>query len=226
MAVAFEQRTGMRGGEILPLQTGAGQFLLDCLHKSIHELVIGVARDAFMPPAQVVRIGRHRAQSAACAQDECRQLACTARACRSECQARRRLDRHIGDDDHIDIAIGPVAQQGRYRIAQRIRPGAPARRPACRPRALSLRYGRAAAGKRGPHWCPAGRADRCGVRGRRFCAGTSGGSRPCKPRAVRSSLVKAVPRLSVGELSSEAPRSGSTRFNCIVVSRTICSPAL
>src|SRR6266481_3442590 len=56
VAIAIEDGSGVRSRKVLPLQARSWQLLLDRLHELIDEVVVGLARNAFMTPAEVLRI--------------------------------------------------------------------------------------------------------------------------------------------------------------------------
>src|SRR3954467_1364996 len=71
--VALQDRRCVGSCEVLPLQADVGQLLLDRLDEAVDEVVVVLAGDPLVPPAEVLRIGdalrvvrcRRRARSAA-----------------------------------------------------------------------------------------------------------------------------------------------------------------
>ena len=97
VAVALQDRQGVRGGEVLPLQQHTGQFGAHGLDEPVDEVVVAGAVDPAVPPAEVHagRPGARRCRCrrpgapAGCAPGRCRPAPCTATACRSGCPCRR-----------------------------------------------------------------------------------------------------------------------------------------
>ena len=189
----------MRRREVLPLQAGVRQLLLDGLDELIDEVEIGLARHPLVAPAEVLGVVQPlRVVGPHVQHDRQRPLGADAADQRvqgeladGDAQAAGALVADaqdplaVGHDDDVHLGVGPVPQQRRDRVAQRVgdeQAAGPAVDVAellarlrdhrrVDHRASSPRCGRAAAGRRGPRWCPAARAGRCAAPGRRPFAG-------------------------------------------------------
>ncbi len=144
VAVTLQQRAGVFGGEILPLQeVSLGELFLHRLHELIHEVEVGVARNPLVSPAEIFRVlepllvvGAHvqdhgqrvRGRDAADERVE-RKLADGDAQPADSLVAQAEDTLAVGDHRHRHIPLRAVAQNLRDLVALRIGDKQPARSP-------------------------------------------------------------------------------------------------
>ena len=123
-AVAIEQQPGMAGAEILPVQAGAGAFLLHRRHEFIQKSQIGVAAEPGLPQAGIERIAeqlravgahiqghrQHPLRVETGAEGVHRQLALADVDAAHPLIADAEDPLRIGDQHHVDRALQAVTQ--------------------------------------------------------------------------------------------------------------------
>ena len=202
VAVALEERAGVRLAKSSHCRQTLGSSCLTAWTNASMKSSYSWPGDALVAPAEVHRDRRgapgcscrRRARSAASGRVDTADERVQRELADGDAQAADALVADaedalaVGDDDHVDLGVragcaASVADVGpvRVRDEQAARAAvdvaellARQRRPsACRRSAASRRRGRAAAGRRAPRSCPAGRAGKRAARGRR-----PGGCRP------------------------------------------------
>ena len=143
VAVAIEDRPGVRSGEVLPMQARGRQLLLDRLDELIDEVEVRLTGDPLVPPAEVLRILQAlRVVGPDVEDDRQGPLGADSTDERVErelpdgnAQAPRALVADaqdplaVGDDDDVDLGIGTIAQQRGNRVTHRVGQEQPAWAP-------------------------------------------------------------------------------------------------
>src|SRR5579885_1518965 len=122
----------MGSGEILPLQSCSGKFLLHRLHELINEIEVFLTRNPLMTPAEILRVLQPFGVVGSNIQNDRQRSFRTDAA--NECVQRELSDGNaqaaraliadaqnalaVGDDDDIDVLVRAISQQRGNRVAE------------------------------------------------------------------------------------------------------------
>src|SRR5208283_831690 len=143
IAVALKKRPGMRSGEVFPLQTCSGKFLLHGPDELIDKIKIRLTGNPFVAPAEVLMIAEpFRIVGSHIQQDGQSPFGTnpTDERIQGKLADRNAHSSHalitdaqntfaVGDDNYVNVRIGTISQDRRNRITQRVRDEQAARSP-------------------------------------------------------------------------------------------------
>ena len=143
IAVTLEDGPGVRSRKVFPLETRRRELLLHRCHELIDEVKVRLTGHTLVPPAEIFRIldpfgiigpdiqyDRQRPLRANSADQRVqRELANRDTQAAGALIANAEDSFAVRDDNHVDLRIGTISQQRRYRITQRVRDEQAARPP-------------------------------------------------------------------------------------------------